>query len=356
MAGVGLSKAKETQGFRAVALQPRPLVMRKLRFQTELCIASHSPMRCRLELLILLIVSAGCNDDAQPELQPVAENKRFKIIVTSEPLLQMTQSIVKDAADVRQIIPDTTTSRDWKPSSSETASMQQADLILVGGAGYEPWKDRVSLPGSRVRDTAAGYYNQLIRIPDAVTHQHGPDGQHSHPGTVWATWLDPELCMAQLHQVSIHCCRLMPDRRQAFETAEAKLSAELNHLNSELALIQAHILEKSGKTELTVFSDAPHYQYLAQRLGWKLQYLHWLETDTLSDEDRTSLLDAFQQKVENRPAFFLMNSRRSVADADFVRESGGTVIRIDLCELPDSKGTSFPARLEQNLRRIRDAF
>ncbi len=313
-------------------------------------------MQNRLALLILLIVIAGCNRSTQPKPNPAAaDSKRPEIIVTSDPLMDMTMAIVRDAADVRQIVPVNTTSRDWKPTSAEAGLMQQANLILISGAGYEPWKDRVSLPGSRVRDTAAGYYDQFIRIPDAVSHQHGPDGQHSHPGTVWATWLDPELCIAQLHQVSIQCSRLLPDRKQSIETAEVRLAAQLNSLNSEITAIRERVPEKSGNAELTVFSDAPHYQYLARRLGWKLHYLHWSDSESLSDDDRQALLEAFKMNGDDRK-IFLMNSRRSSAAEDFVRESGGIVIRIDLCEFASPDGNTLAARLKQNLQHIRDAF
>ena len=321
-------------------------------------IVSERPpaMRYRLELLILLIVIAGCSRSSEPEPNPAAaDSKRPEIIVTSEPLLDMTMATVRDAADVRRIVPASTTSRDWKPTSEEAGLMQQANLILISGAGYEPWKDRVSLPGSRIRDTAAGYYDQFIRIPDAVSHQHGPDGPHSHPGTVWATWLAPELCVAQLHQVSIQCGRLLPDQKQTIETAEARLAAEFNSLNSEIASIQERVSEKTGNADLTVFSDAPHYQYLARRLGWKLHYLHWSDSETLSDKDRESLLEAFKLNGDERK-IFLMNSRRSSSAEAYVRESGGTVIRIDLCEFASPDGTPLVARLKQNLQHIRDAF
>lgn len=59
-----------------------------------------------------------------------------------------------------------------------------------------------------------GYGRRLLRSvsedSDAVTHQHGPDGKHAHPGTVWATWLDPELLNSQLNQVTESLVRASP--------------------------------------------------------------------------------------------------------------------------------------------------
>ncbi|MBC7967225.1 MAG: zinc ABC transporter substrate-binding protein [Fuerstia sp.] len=308
--------------------------------------------------MILLSAVIGCGQsDQTPSQTNRTEKSRPRIVVTSQPLLQMTKALVGENADVVLIVPDHTSSLDWSPTAADAGIMQQARLIFISGAGYEPWKDRVSLPGSRTRDTAAGYYDQLIRIPDAVTHQHGPEGAHSHPGTVWATWLDPELCTAQLHQVSIHCGRLVPEQKPAIETAAAKLSAELNSLNALIDSIKA----AAGNEKRVVYSDAPHYQYLTRRLGWTLNYLHWEVADALSDANRTELLDAFGAKPNSNPAstssrLFLLDARHSADTEAFVREAGGTVVRIDLCVTPSPESTSIPDRLKQNLQRIRDAI
>lgn len=309
-------------------------------------------MRMVLVPLLVGLVS-GCGDLKVPQAEIPTAQSRTQIVVTSQALFEITKTLVGQNADAVLIVPTGTSSPDWSPKADDARTMQQAGLVLISGAGYEPWKDRVSLPQSRVRDTAAGYYDQLIRLPDAVTHQHGPDGSHSHPGTVWATWLDPDLCAAQVHQVSLHCVRLMPDQKQEIETAEAKLSAELNRLNAIILSIKAASEDK----ELVVYSDAPNYSYLTRRFGWKLRYLHWRSFETLTDADQSELLDHFKSKADtstsgNELRLFLLDSRHSIATEKFINDAGGTVIRIDLCETPDSGPATLPDRLKQNLQRI----
>lgn len=306
-------------------------------------------LRFLASVLILTCWNAGCGQQDRPPSTAEHTGRATPLIaVTSQLLLQMTQAIVDDAATVVLVVPADTLSRDWSPGMDAVRGMQQASLILISGAGYEPWRDRVSLPGSRLHDTAAGYYDRLIRIPDAVTHQHGPDAPHSHPGTVWATWLDPELCAAQLHQVGLHCGRLMPERRQAFAEAEARLSAEINTLNLTVDSLKATV----GDESVVVFSDAPHYQYLIERLGWRLHYLHWTAHETLTEAERRELLDTFAAHPDGTRRIFLMDSRRSSAAEAFVRESGGVAVRIDLCETAEPESAPFTARLKSNLNRL----
>ena len=307
--------------------------------------------------MVMSCLVSGCAETKQPKAAASTSEDRSQIVVTSEPLLQMTKKLVGNDVATVLVVPAGISSPDWSPTADDVKIMQQAGLILLSGAGYEPWKDRVSLPGSRVRDTAAGYYDQLLRIPDAVTHQHGPVGSHTHPGTVWATWLDPDLCAAQLHQVSLNCLRLLPDRKQDIETAEAKLAAELNSLNSMIGAIKAAAKDEA----LVVYADAPRYQYMTQRFGWELRYLHWNTSDPLTDVNRTELLELFKPDLvpastQNKRQLFLLDSRQSIETEAFVRESGYAVIRIDLCETPSDEKDMFSGRLKQNFQRILDAF
>ncbi|MGI9342969.1 MAG: hypothetical protein ACR2QV_08960 [Gammaproteobacteria bacterium] len=46
-------------------------------------------------------------------------------------------------------------------------------------------------------NTSAGFVDRYVAVDDAVTHPHGPDGEHEHCDLAFTTWLDPEL--ATLH-------------------------------------------------------------------------------------------------------------------------------------------------------------
>ena len=298
-------------------------------------------------LFLLPGVVIGCSQPDRESSGQVKDSEagRPRILVTSRPLLEITKALVDVVAEVTLVVPDDTSSVVWSPTADDARKLQQATLILISGAGYEPWKARVSLPGSRLRDTASGYYDQFIRIPDAITHQHGPDGKHSHPGTVWATWLDPNLCIAQVHAVSLSCKHLLPEHSQIIEAAEARLSAEINALNSTIAVLKA----TANDEPILVVADTPHYQYLIERLGWKLHYLHWGSEEALSEADRAEFLTVWKNRPGDTSGIFLMDSRRPDESAKFVSESGAIVVRIDLCETPSPESVAFPVRLKSSL-------
>ena len=296
---------------------------------------------------------AGCQPAATPASTPRTSSAGpLKLVVTSQVLLEMTQAICGDSFEIVKLIPNGISSRHWEPSGDDARALQQAKLILISGAGYEPWKDRVSLPGSRVKDTAAGYYAQFIRIPDAISHQHGPEGKHSHPGTVWATWLDPDLAIAQLQQVTNACAKVAPDQKSDLETAATKLKAQLDGLNP----LMSEIKELSRSSNVQVFSDGPFYQYLTARLGWPLSYMHWDDNaEVLSDVNKQELLDLLAKSPESPRRIFLLSTQRTASVEEFVASSGFTVVRIDLCEVPLDPEVAFTDRLRENLERLKKA-
>ena len=308
-------------------------------------------MRWAFRTLLVLFTLAGCGRGSSPEAVTPPATTAENILVTSQPLLEMTESIAGSTFSIEKIVPDTVVSRLWRPSRDDAKAFRQARLILISGAGYEPWTARLSLPGSRLIDTAAGYYDQLIRIPDAVTHQHGPEGKHGHPGTVWATWLNPDLAIAQLSQVTNALVKLSPERKGELEANATKVKSQLESLNQRVTKLQT----KTAGMKLTILSDGPFYHYLTTRLGWKLNYMHWSDAEPLSEFDRKELKSAMEQLPADHRRLFLISSRQSEQAATFASEQGLQVVRIDLCEFSASPASPLLERLQENLIRLENA-
>ena len=322
--------------------------------------------RCGLVLLLIGCQRAAPNADNSAEQADAAINQPTILMVTSEPLLQLARQIVGGAASagdstvdgqpspgnlqIERAIEDGTVSVDWSPSGDQVRRIQSARILLINGAGFEPWRDRVTLGRSKIVDTAAGYYDQFLRIPDAVVHQHGPDGAHSHPGTVWATWLDPELLTSQMRQVQDTLTTLLPDQAKAFASRAAEIQQELNQLEQQVNRLAA----KTAKMKLTILSDGPYYLYLGRRLGLEIQYLHWpVATDALYEDNENAFRSAVDQTDFN--LFLMLDSRGP--DAQKLLESAGLpVVSIDLCHSNRDDSASLIDRLKGNLDRLSAAI
>lgn len=293
-------------------------------------------------LLSVVVLVVGCDANSEPLAKAVPE--RVSIAVTSYPLLVMAEAMVGSAVDVELVVSGDFISPAWKPTADAIQSMQRATRTLVSGGDYEPWLQRVTVPRSRLIDTAQGHYDQFIRIPDAVLHQHGPEGGHSHPGVVWATWLDPRLAISQLEQTRDVLLNVLPDSEAVIRSAADAMNQEFRQLDERLE----KLAEASADADITVLGDAPVYQYLTVRLGWNLNYVHVPMRGSVLEKDRKSLQNAVE---ERQPTVVFV---RSSLASELAGLQGGREIPfvlIDLCVLPDD-GQTLVQRMTANLDSI----
>lgn len=176
----------------------------------------------------------------------------------------------------------------WQPAPPVIAAYQKADLILLNGAGYSAWAAKASLPASRTVDTSAGFGDLFISIPGTVTHNHGPQGAHTHAALAFTTWLDPRLAMRQAGVVAEALTRLRPSDAAAIAGRLAVLNADWMAL--ERALKEA----TAGHRERPVIASHPVYQYLERAAGLDWRSLHWepdAEPDAAQWEELRALLE-----------------------------------------------------------------
>ncbi|MEM6727439.1 MAG: metal ABC transporter substrate-binding protein, partial [Pseudomonadota bacterium] len=143
-----------------------------------------------------------------------------------------------------------------------------ADLILLNGAGFATWIDRVSLPRSRVVNTSRAIEDRFI-VTESITHSHGDGGEHSHEGLASYTWLDPTLAAAQADAIA----GALASRGLA---APNDVFAELAALTEELEALDAEAQEAlSGARDVPIIATHPRYQYFAARYGLSITALEW---------------------------------------------------------------------------------
>jgi len=248
-----------------------------------------------LPLPLLILVSCGPSPDAgSPSSGP--SGNRPVIQATNYPLAYFAERIAGAFADVVFLAPPDGDPAFWEPSDEDLANLQAADLILLNGATYEKWRDQASLPEAVLTDTSAAFADRLIELKEASVHSHGKDGEHSHGGTAFTTWIDFTQARAQAEAVLAAAVRLLPYHRGALETAGAGLFADLERLDSELAALAKEI----GNQPLT--ASHPVYDYFARRYGLNLRSVLW-EPEVVPDE---AALAAFGEILGAHPAAWMI--------------------------------------------------
>ncbi len=157
----------------------------------------------------------------------------------------------------------------WQPSDAQIGDLQAADLLLMNGATYSKWAEKVTLPESKLIDTSASFGNQLITVKSTVTHSHGKQGEHSHDGTAFTTWLDFQQAIAQADAVCEALKRVKPESIELFALNFDLLKKDLLALDTRMLAVGKKLANQP------MVASHPVYQYWARRYGINLEAVLW---------------------------------------------------------------------------------
>ena len=218
-------------------------------------------------VLAAAVALGGCQMNTPSQSRPsqasaVSEKPDpFSVYVVNYPLKYFAERLGGEHVEVVFPAPAEIDPAYWSPVAETVAAYQGADLILRHGAGYAKWIERVSLPTSRLVDTSAAFAQRYLPLEEATVHSHGPEGEHSHQGTSFVTWLDPDLAIEHARSVTAALTKAKPKQSEAFQQAFQALEADWRAFDARLAAVA-----ESLGSEPLIFSH-PVYQYFERRYG-----------------------------------------------------------------------------------------
>jgi len=216
--------------------------------------------RLRPALLALTGLALAATAEAGP--RPV-------VYTVNYPLQYFASRIAGDLVQVEFPAPAGIDPAFWTPDEATLLRYQQADLILLNGAGYAHWLDTVSMPVNRLVDTTRELADQYIYSGEVTTHAHGPAGEHSHERLAATTWLDMNMAVGQARSVARALAELIPDQKQILTRNLSQLVGDLERLDSDLRNIGAVFGDRP------LLASHPVYQYFSRRYTFNLQSVHW---------------------------------------------------------------------------------
>jgi zinc transport system substrate-binding protein len=184
----------------------------------------------------------------------------------------------------------------WMPDAKTIADYQKADVIIINGAHYAKWIEKVTLPRSKMVNTSRKFRDQYIRIEKAVTHSHGPKGEHAHEDAAFTIWLDFELAAQQAKAIEKALSRKKPELISTFQENYVELERDLMALDSDIKDI---VSKEQGRP---LIASHPVYQYFAQQYNLNIKSVHWEPDETPGGEQWIELKGI----LKNHPAQWMI--------------------------------------------------
>ena len=234
----------------------------------------------------------------------------------------------------------------WMPDRPTIANFQQADLILLNGAGYAKWVNKVTLPRFRIINTSAGFKDRYIEADEVITHSHGSEGDHAREALAFTTWIDFSLAVEHARAITAALNRKRPALRDIFEKNYALLEKDLMMLDGAIK----RIVSKDRTRPLVV--SHPVYEYFAKRYGLNIQSVHWEPNDTLTNTQIRELKSILK---EHSAKWMIWEGATMKQSVESLKEIGVDSLVFNPCGNTPDQG-DFLSVMRQNVENLKAAF
>ena len=277
---------------------------------------------------------------------PVYAEEALTIYTVNYPLQYFAQRIAGHHAQVIFPAPSDQDPAFWLPDAKIIGKYQRADLILLNGANYAKWIDKASLPLLKMVDTSAAFSSDFITTARVKTHSHGLEGEHSHAGTAFTTWLDFSQAVQQALAIKNALINKRPSLQDHFDRHFKILKQELLNLDEELRKMTA------TQPDRVLMASHPVYQYFARRYQIKLDTVLW-EPGEFPPTDAWQNLQ--QQLIQHPAQWMIWEGKPLTETAAKLKSLGLDSLVFDPCANRPETG-DYMSTMKLNIDNLRKAY
>jgi zinc transport system substrate-binding protein len=272
--------------------------------------------------------------------------EKLTVYVVNYPLQYFAERIGGEHVNVSFPAPADVDPAYWMPDAKTISEYQQADLILLNGAGYARWVNKVTLPRFRLINTSAGFKDQYIETAEILTHSHGSEGEHAHESLAFTTWIDFSLAANQAKAILAALSRKRLGLKDVFQKNYQRLEQDLLKLDQDLKTL----ISKDPSRPLVV--SHPVYGYFARRYGLNIKSVHW-EPDAIPTNEHIMELKGI---LKEHPANWMIWEGEPIKEsAQRLQAVGIDSLVFDPCGNAPDQG-DFLSVMRQNLKNLSPVF
>lgn len=293
-----------------------------------------------------LVLLVGC--DRAGEAPPPTPAVDSRTVVTAfHPLAFFAEQIAGNRVSVRCWCPPEADPSLWSPSRAELQQIQNASLILLNGANFEPWAATASLPVGRVIVTSRAFEAEWMSLP-TVVHSHGAGGAHTHSGLDGHTWMDPVLARRQAAEILAAFKQRWPGDAATFQAGFERLATEFAALESAFRDLTPDV------QKVVIFTSHPAYGYLARRFGWTTISLPLPPDEQPSPAQWAEVAKAVAAAPSGPRLMFFESEPLPMIRQRLLTDWQVATVVFQTCETPSRDGSYFE-RMKQNVETLRRA-
>ncbi|MFB5597836.1 MAG: metal ABC transporter substrate-binding protein [Nitrosopumilaceae archaeon] len=266
-----------------------------------------------------------------------ADTSKIVALTSFYPLYEFTSQVGQSNVDISLLVPAGVEPHDWEPTIHDIERMQQADLVIINGIGFENWIDNIDEINSRalIVDTSKG-----VDIISSKDDEHSLGDPH--------IWLNPVMAKIQVQNIANSLIKVDPENKNLYQENANSYISKLDALD---ATIKDEL--KECKTDFIAFHKA--FSYFAIQYGLN-QHTIVKTNDPLAEPTSKTLEEIIKQaKQFETDVIFTEEGVDTRTSQVIANELDGQVLVLSPLEVNEDDSNYF-AKMEQNLSNLKEAL
>jgi zinc transport system substrate-binding protein len=188
-------------------------------------------MRLRVAVVLSVVVIAAVALSRYALLsveQPQPPKSGLTVLATFYPLYDFASNVAGNRANVSILVPGSVDIHNFEPTPSDIEKVATADMLIINGAGLEPWVPQllaaIDRPNLKVVDTSQGV--DLLPVPTEFQRQGRSIDPH--------IWLDPIRAKQQVENIAQALMGSDPANAAYYRSNADAYEAKMDALNAQI--------------------------------------------------------------------------------------------------------------------------
>ena len=268
-------------------------------------------------------------------------NSTAQIAATTLPVYEFTTYICQgtDICVTQLVTENVSCLHDYTLQVSQMRTIENAQLLIISGAGLETFLDDALHAGSHIIDASSG-----IALHCADEDNHSEHHMHSHESDPHI-WLSPINAQTMSHNICNALIAEYPQYTKTFTENAKKLDEKFDSLNS----YASEQLRDITRREIITFHDG--FSYMAE--AFDLKILHAIEEESGAEASAAELIEMVELVQEHQLKEIFVETNGSNSAASIIStETGAKIYTLDMA----IAGSSYFDAMYHNIDILKEAL
>jgi len=269
------------------------------------------------------------------------ENQKIVALASFYPLYEFTKEVGKDKVDVWLLVPPGIEPHDWEPSIQELKRIQQADIIIINGMGFEKWFEDIKKFNSNIPIIDSSIGINIIKeinidnshLDDSLTDPH--------------IWLNPSMAKIQVKNIADGLIELDQDNRSYYQKNSENYIKKLDALDSKIR----KELSNCSK-DFVAFHNA--FTYFAKEYGLNQHIIVLNEPHGEPTSKTLEKIINLAKEMKIKIIFTEEGVDKRTSEV-IAKELNGKILTLSPLEISETD-TNYIEKMEENLANLKEAL